>query len=72
MPLPGEIYRHDRFYRNEQGEWEAKYLVVLAFTAGRDVICRTLTSRRNGRPEAPPCYHGSPYRLLPGPFRAPR
>ena len=28
MPLPGEIYRHDRFYRNEQHEWEAKYLVV--------------------------------------------
>ena len=61
MPLPGEIYRHDRFYRNEQGGWEAKYLVVLAFTPGRDVIHRTLTSRRNGRPEAPPCYHGDPY-----------
>ena len=61
MPLPGEIYRHDRFYRNEQEEWEAKYLVVLAFTPGRDVIHRTLTSRRNGRPETPPCYHGDPY-----------
>lgn len=61
MPLPGEIYRHDRFYRNEQREWQAKYLVVLAFTPGRDVIHRTLTSRQNGRPEAPPCYHGDPY-----------
>jgi len=61
MPLPGEIYRHDRFYRNEQGAWEAKYLVVLAFTPGQDVIHRTLTSRKNGRPEAPPCYHGDPY-----------
>ena len=61
MPLPGEIYRHDHFYQNEQGGWGAKYLVVLAFTPGRDVIHRTLTSRRNGRPEAPPCYHGDPY-----------
>jgi len=61
MPLPAEVYRHDRYYRNEQQEWEAKYLVILAFTPGRDVIHRTLTSRRNGRPEAPPCYHGDPY-----------
>ncbi len=45
MPLPGEIYRHDRFYRNEQGGWEAKYLVMLAFTPAQDIIHRTLTSR---------------------------
>lgn len=61
MPLPGEIYRHDRFYRNEQGAGEAKYIVVLAFTPGQDIVHRTLTSRRNGRPEEPPCYHGDPY-----------
>lgn len=61
MPLPGQIFRHERFYRNELGEWEAKYLVALAYTPGRDVIYRMLTSRRNGRPEAPPCYHGDPY-----------
>jgi hypothetical protein len=61
MPLPGEIYRHDRYYQNAQGGWEAKYFVVLAFTPGRDVVHRALTSRRNGRPEAPPCYHGDPY-----------
>jgi hypothetical protein len=61
MPLPGEFYRHDRFYRNEQGEWQAKYLVLLAFTPGRDVIYRLLTSEPHGRPERPPCYHGDPY-----------
>lgn len=61
MPLPGEIYRHDRYYRNEQGQWQSKYFVALAFSLGQDVIHRTLTSRRNGRPETPPCYHGDPY-----------
>jgi len=61
MPLPGEIYRHDRFYQNEQGEWQAKYLVLLAFTPGRDAIYRLLTSEPHGRPERPPCYHGDPY-----------
>ncbi len=61
MPRPGEIYWHDRFYRNERGQWEVKYLVTLAFSPGQDIIHRTLTSRRNGRPEAPPCYHGDPY-----------
>jgi hypothetical protein len=25
------------------------------------VIHRLLTSRRSGRPETPPCYHGDPY-----------
>lgn len=61
MPLPGEIYRHDRYYQNVQGEWEAKYLVVLAFTPGQDIIYRLLTSAPHGRPERPPCYHGDPY-----------
>jgi len=61
MPLPGEIYRHDRFYRNEQEEWQAKYLVLLDFTPGRGVIYRLLSSAPHGRPESPPCYHGDPY-----------
>ena len=61
MPLPGEIYRHDRFYQNERGAWEPKYLVVLAFAPGRDVIYRLLTSEPHGRPVTPPCYHGDPY-----------
>lgn len=61
MPLPGEIYRHNHFYRNEQGGWEPKYLVVLAFSPGQDIIYRLLTSERHGRPQTPPCYHGDPY-----------
>ncbi len=61
MPQPGEIYRHDRFYQDEQGAWKPKYVVVLAFTPGADIVFRTLTSRRSGRPETPPCYHGDPY-----------
>lgn len=61
MPLPGEIYRHDRYYQNAQGGWEAKYLVVLAFSPGQDIIYRLLTSEQHGRPQAPPCYHGDPY-----------
>lgn len=61
MLVPGEIYRHDRFYRNDQGVWQAKYLLLLAFTPGRDVIYRLLTSAPHGRPQSPPCYHGDPY-----------
>lgn len=61
MPLPGQIYRHERYYQNEQGQWQAKYLLLLAFTPGRDVIYRLLTSAQHERPERPPCYHGDPY-----------
>ena len=59
--IPGQIYRHSRFYRNSAGFWQTKYLLVLAGTPGDDVIFRLLTSRAHGRPESPPCYHGDPY-----------
>lgn len=59
---PGEIFRHDRFYRNdESGELQYKYLLVLARTRSADFVARLLTSRAHGRPEHPPCYHGYPY-----------
>ncbi|MDG4549329.1 MAG: hypothetical protein P9F19_07875 [Candidatus Contendobacter sp.] len=58
---PGQIYRHNRFYRDSVGQWQTKYLVVLTGTPDGDVIFRLLTSRANGRPEKPPCYHGYPY-----------
>lgn len=58
---PGQIYRHDRFYRSEAGEWKRKYLLVLASTPGGDVIYRLLTSRAHGRPTTPPCSHADPY-----------
>jgi len=59
--IPGQIYRHNRFYRDSVGQWQTKYLVVLTGTPDGDVIFRLLTSRANGRPEKPPCYHGYPY-----------
>ncbi len=59
---PGEIYRHDAFYRNrDTGELERKYLLVLAHTPGNDIVARLLTSRAHGRSEHPRCYHGLPY-----------
>jgi hypothetical protein len=59
---PGEIYRHDAFYRNPTTRaLERKYLLTLARLRGNDIVARLLTSRAHGRPEAPPCYHGLPY-----------
>jgi len=58
---PGQIYRHNRFYRDSVGQWQTKYLVVLTGTPDGDVVFRLLTSRAHGRPEQPPCYHGNPY-----------
>lgn len=59
--IPGQIYRHDCFYRDSAGQWQTKYLVVLTGTPDGDVVFRLLTSRAYGRPEQPPCYHGNPY-----------
>ncbi len=59
--VPGDICRHERFYRDVQGNWQRKYLLVLAGTPAGDVIYRLLTSRAHGRPTAPPCFHGLPY-----------
>jgi hypothetical protein len=47
--VPGEICRHERFYRDRQGNWQRKYLLVLAGTPAGDVIYRLLTSRAAGR-----------------------
>ena len=59
---PGEIYRHEAFYRSsETGALEAKYFVLLAILPGGDFIARLLTSRPHARPETPPCFHGHPY-----------
>lgn len=58
---PGQIYRHVQFYKNSNGEWETKHLLILAWAPGGDIVFRLLTSRAHGRPEKPPCYHGDPY-----------
>lgn len=58
----GDIYRHDRFYRDpEFGELLAKYIVFLAPTRGGDWVARLLTSRERFRPRVPRCFHGDPY-----------
>jgi hypothetical protein len=58
----GDIYRHDRFYRDHEfGELLAKYIVFLAPTRSGDWVARLLTSRENMRPRIPPCFHGDPY-----------
>jgi len=58
----GDIYRHDRFYRDREfGELLAKYIVFLAPTRSGDWVARLLTSRENMRPRIPPCFHGDPY-----------
>lgn len=57
----GQIYVDQQFYRDANGELLPKYFVVLAIDSSGDVIARLLTSRKSGRPEDPPCYHGAPY-----------
>jgi hypothetical protein len=47
--IPGQIYRHDYFYRDSVGQWQVKYLLVLTGTPDGDVIFRLLTSRAHGR-----------------------
>lgn len=60
--IPQEIYRHDAFYRDAAlGEFQRKYLVVLARIPGDDLVVRLLTSKQHGRREDPRCYHGYPY-----------
>lgn len=59
---PGEVYRHEAFYLNDEtGELEAKYVLLLATLADGDLVARLLTSRPHGRPEHPACFHGYPY-----------
>lgn len=59
---PGELYRHETFYRSsETGQLEAKYLVLLAALSSGDLAARLLTSRPHARPQNPACFHGRPY-----------
>lgn len=59
--IPGQISRHDCFYRDSAGQWQVKYLLVLTGTPDGDVVFRLLTSKAYSRPESPPCYHDNPY-----------
>jgi hypothetical protein len=58
----GDIYRHDRFYRDLiSSELKRKYLVFLAPTPSGDWVARLLTSQANLRGENPPCSLQPPY-----------
>ena len=58
----GDIVHVPDFYADsETGDLRAKYLLILAQHAHGDFIARLLTSRTHGRPESPPCFHGTPY-----------
>lgn len=57
----GKIYSHPRFYRDDDGNWKLKYLLVLAKTRDEDIVFRLLTTRAHGRPQFPACYTGNPY-----------
>jgi hypothetical protein len=58
----GDIFRHAEFYADSAtGELLPKYLVILAQTPGGDIVARLLTSKAQGRPENPRCFHGHPY-----------
>ena len=56
----GEVYLHADYYQNPDGNNE-KFLVILASCPAGDYIYKLLTSRENGRPRNPACYHGDPY-----------
>lgn len=58
----GQIYIDKQFYCSpDTGQLLPKYFLVLAFDSAGDVVSRLLTSRKNGRPEDPRCFHGLPY-----------
>lgn len=60
--IPGRIFRHEQFYLDrDTGLLRPKYFLVLAVQSSGDCVARLLTSRAHGRPEHPPCFHGTPY-----------
>ncbi|CAE6971636.1 hypothetical protein R69608_07649 [Paraburkholderia nemoris] len=61
MPSAGDIWLEPCHYQDDDGIWHPKYLLILAFTRGGDIVYRVLTSRSNGRPKRPACYQGDPY-----------
>lgn len=57
----GEIWRDARYYLRDDGQFMAKYLLVLAKAdKGDDVICAAFTSQPNGLTVSPACNHGPP------------
>jgi len=62
MPNIGDVWRHSSYYVDKDtGKSLPKYLLVLSVRTDGDIVYRLLTSRQNGRPRSPVCYHGTPY-----------
>jgi hypothetical protein len=58
---PGWIYHHSEFYRDQSGQFKAKFFLVLAHSTSDEIVARLLTSKPHGRRKDPPCFHGVPY-----------
>ena len=58
---PGSIYHHSQFYRDQSGQFKAKFFLVLAHSTSDEIVARLLTSKPHGRRKNPPCFHGLPY-----------
>ncbi len=56
----GQIYVHEDYYVDANGKFQPKFFLVVAAPANDDIVYRLLTSRQNGRPQEPTCYHGDP------------
>lgn len=60
MIKAGEVWSYDAYYLDGD-EFKRKYLLALFVGAAGDIVYRLLTSRQNGRPMDPCCFHGMPY-----------
>lgn len=61
MPNIGEIWRKDRYYQDDHGVWQTKYLIILGQNNCGDYINKLLTSRPHGRSTIEGCSHAYPF-----------
>lgn len=62
MPEIGEVWKNSEFYSDKDtGNPLPKYFLIIGTENTGDIIYKLLTSRSNGRPSDPACYHGLPY-----------
>lgn len=61
MPNIGEIWRKERYYIDDNGEWQPKFILFLGTNRCNDLINRLLTKRAHGRSTNSGCSHGYPY-----------
>lgn len=57
----GQIWQDDCYYLDsETGECKRKYVLTIAVESSGDTLTAVFTSRPNGLPEDPACFHGPP------------